>query len=76
MPNNKNSISEQIGILDIISLGSAGLGVYNTILNEKQLSNDELFEKLILEVRTIIQEDNDRIFKEIKKIIQKENGDV
>lgn len=52
--------NKQLEFLDIVSLGSAGLGIYNTILNQKQITNDELL-KQIIEYR----------HKEIDEIIEK-----
>ena len=72
--NNKN-----LEFLDLVSLGSAGLGIYNTILNQKQISNDDLLKELlefrnkeIEEISKRIKEDNDRILSEILKEIRKE----
>lgn len=70
--NNKN-----LEFLDLVSLGSAGLGIYNTILNQKQISNDDLLKELlefrnkeIEEISKRIKEDNDRILSEILKEIR------
>ena len=72
--NNKN-----LEFLDLVSLGSAGLGIYNTILNQKQISNDDLLKELlefrnkeIEEISKRIKEDNNRILSEILKEIRKE----
>lgn len=72
--NNKN-----LEFLDLVSLGSAGLGIYNTILNQQQISNDDLLKELlefrnkeIEEISKRIKEDNNRILSEILKEIRKE----
>ena len=73
MNNNK-----QLEFLDLVSLGSAGLGVYNTILNQKQITNDELLKKIIeyrhKEVDEIMEKviaDNNRVLEEIKKLLER-----
>lgn len=70
--------NKQLEFLDIVSLGSAGLGIYNTILNQKQISNDDLLKKIIeyrhKEVDEIIErviDDNNRILEEIKTILER-----
>lgn len=70
--------NKQLEFLDIASLGSAGLGIYNTILNQKQISNDELLKKIIeykhKEVDEIIERviaDNNRILEEIKTLLER-----
>lgn len=57
--------NNQLEFLDLITLGSAGLGIYNTILNTKSINNDELL-KQILEYR---QKEIDEIIEELKKRI-------
>lgn len=70
--------NKQLEFLDIVSLGSAGLGIYNTILNQKQISNDDLLKKIIeykhKEVDEIIERviaDNNRILEEIKTLLER-----
>lgn len=70
--------NKQLEFLDIVSLGSAGLGIYNTILNQKQISNDDLLKKIIeyrhKEVDEIIErviDDNNRILEEIKTLLER-----
>ena len=70
--------NKQLEFLDIVSLGSAGLGIYNTILNQKQISNDDLLKEIIeyrqKEVDEIMQkviEDNNRVLNEIKKMLER-----
>lgn len=70
--------NKQLEFLDIVSLGSAGLGIYNTILNQKQITNDELLKQIIeyrhKEIDEIIEkviEDNNRVLNEIKKLLER-----
>lgn len=70
--------NKQLEFLDIVSLGSTGLGIYNTILNQKQISNDDLLKKIIeyrhKEVDEIIERviaDNNRILEEIKILLER-----
>lgn len=70
--------NKQLEFLDIVSLGSAGLGIYNTILNQKQISNDDLLKEIIeyrhKEVDEIMEkviEDNNRVLKEILDAIER-----
>ena len=70
--------NRQLEFLDIISLGSAGLGIYNTILNQKQISNDDLLKEIIeyrhKEVDEIMEKviaDNNRVLNEIKIILER-----
>lgn len=60
-----NNTTKQFEFLDLVSLGSAGLGFWNFILNNQQLSNDDLFTKLVNELKKDINEDNNRIVKEL-----------
>lgn len=70
--NNKN-----LEFLDLVSLGSAGLGIYNTILNKEQISNNELFKELqkqddilsnqILDKLKTVEFQNQEILKLLKK---------
>lgn len=73
-----NNLNKELNFLDIISLGSAGLGVYNTILNTQQLSNDDLLKQLIEdrqneinEIVRQIKDDNERILKVLLKHIDR-----
>ena len=70
--------NKQLEFLDIVSLGSAGLGIYNTILNQKQISNDDLLKEIIeyrhKEVDEIMEKviaDNNRVLNEIKILIER-----
>lgn len=70
--------NKQLEFLDIISLGSAGLGIYNTILNKKQISNDDLLKEIIeyrhKEVDEIMEKviaDNNRVLNEIKILLER-----
>lgn len=70
--------NRQLEFLDIVSLGSAGLGIYNTILNQKQISNDDLLKEIIeyrhKEVDEIMEKiiaDNDRVLEEIKTLLER-----
>lgn len=70
--------NRQLEFLDIISLGSAGLGIYNTILNQRQISNDDLLKEIIeyrhKEVDEIMEkviEDNNRVLNEIKALLER-----
>lgn len=70
--------NKQLEFLDIVSLGSAGLGIYNTILNQKQISNDDLLKEIIeyrhKEIDEIIEkviEDNNRVLNEIKILLER-----
>ena len=70
--------NRQLEFLDIVSLGSAGLGIYNTILNQKQISNDDLLKEIIeyrhKEVDEIMEKviaDNDRVLEEIKILLER-----
>ena len=70
--------NQQLDFLDLIALGSTGLGIYNTILNQKQISNDELLKKIIeyrqKEVDEIIEkikQDNDRVLDKILKALER-----
>ena len=70
--------NKQLEFLDLVSLGSAGLGIYNTILNQKQISNDDLLKEIIeyrhKEVEEIMEKviaDNNRVLEELKKILER-----
>lgn len=70
--------NRQFEFLDIVSLGSAGLGIYNTILNQKQISNDDLLKEIIeyrhKEVDEIMEKviaDNNRVLNEIKILLER-----
>lgn len=70
--------NRQLEFLDIVSLGSAGLGIYNTILNQKQISNDDLLKEIIeyrhKEVDEIMEKviaDNNRVLNEIKILLER-----
>ena len=70
--------NKQLEFLDIVSLGSAGLGIYNTILNQKQISNDDLLKEIIeyrhKEIDEIMEKviaDNNRVLKEIKERLER-----
>jgi cell division septum initiation protein DivIVA len=70
--------NKQLEFLDIVSLGSAGLGIYNTILNQKQITNDELLKQIneyrhkeIDEIIEKVIEDNNRVLNEIKKLLER-----
>lgn len=63
-----NTSNNNLSFLDLVSLGSAGLGVYNTVLNQKQISNDELFEKIVEELKNEFRE----LLVDIKEIMEGE----
>lgn len=70
--------NKQLEFLDIVSLGSAGLGIYNTILNQKQISNDDLLKEIIEyrhkeidEIMEKVIEDNNRVLNEIKILLER-----
>lgn len=70
--------NRQLEFLDIVSLGSAGLGIYNTILNQRQISNDDLLKEIIeyrhKEVDEIMEKviaDNNRVLNEIKILLER-----
>ena len=70
--------NKQLEFLDIVSLGSAGLGIYNTILNQKQISNDDLLKEIIeyrhKEIDEIMEKviaDNNRVLEELKKLLER-----
>lgn len=70
--------NKQLEFLDIVSLGSAGLGIYNTILNQKQISNDDLLKEIIeyrhKEIDEIVEKviaDNNRVLEELKKLLER-----
>ena len=70
--------NKQLEFLDLVSLGSAGLGIYNTILNQKQISNDDLLKEIIEyrhkeidEIMEKVIEDNNRVLNEIKILLER-----
>lgn len=70
--------NKQLEFLDLVALGSAGLGIYNTILNQKQISNDDLLKEIIEyrqkeidEIINKIKEQNDRVLETILKALER-----